>query len=166
MKTKSENSFTGIPKPAFPIQRFIKIPDGIAITPEALRISDLATIPRDLKLVTKVGYAKVFITRDETIRVRLIHTIEPDDTLAKQHGVKQVARAMDHATCLVPIDEEEANKLPRLKFSSWTRPNVISWEFELPITATGDQLVDAAEASELFIFRTAETLLTSPSPVE
>ena len=150
----------------FPSNDLLKFPEGIAITPEALRISDLATIPRDLKLVTRVGYAKVFITRDEAIQVRLVHTISPDDTLAKQYGVKKVARAMDHATCLVPIDEEEANKLPRLKFSSWTRPDVISWEFELPITATGDQLVDAAEASEMFIFKTTETLLTSPSPVE
>ena len=147
--------------PLIPIDQLITIPEGVAITPEQLRLADLSTIPHGIVLLTVAGNLKVLISGKEQLVVKSSYTVRGDDPLAKRYGVKNTAAVMDQATGLIPSNEAEAATLPRLTSAGWKLPDEVYWEFRLPIITTGDELLAEVRAVGEFIIRTTEELLAA-----
>lgn len=145
--------------PLIPVDQLVTIPEGVAITPAQLILADLSTIPRNVALLTIVDAFKVFIRKEGQLVVRQQYTVQADTPLAKKYCVKNVANALNRATGLMPLNEAKAATLPRLTSAGWHLPDEVYWEFRLPVTTTGSELLDQVRASGDFFMMATERLL-------
>ena len=130
------------PGKQFSLDGLLTVSEGTTITVNKLRRLDLYTIPRNATLRLSVDALTVLIHRDSTLQVRLIFQVSDEHPWAKKYGAKEMARAMSEVTGQMP-----EGILPLITASAWVRPSKVSWEFSLPLTSTGKELLTAVQAS-------------------
>lgn len=154
-------------KQLIPINQLVTIPEGISIPFNHLELADLSNLPRGITLVTLIGPSiKALITKGTILHVKLVYKISFDEGLARQYGVDEVMRAMSYPAEMVFVDQEQKKVLLSTSGASWTRPNEVTRQFELPVTMTGAEVLAAVRASDEFIVRTAEAVLVAKAKAQ